>query len=85
MNKKVYIKTFGCQMNEYDSNRIFDMVKKIGFEKTFEQGNADCYILNTCHIRDKSKEKDCGSDRNKGMEKMKPDSIVADASAEDFI
>ena len=34
MLKKIFIKTFGCQMNEYDSNRIFDTVKKIGFEKT---------------------------------------------------
>ena len=34
MVKKIFIKTFGCQMNEYDSNRIFDSVKKIGFEKT---------------------------------------------------
>ena len=33
MLKKIFIKTFGCQMNEYDSNRIFDIVKKIGFEK----------------------------------------------------
>ena len=32
MVKKIFIKTFGCQMNEYDSNRIFDSVKKIGFE-----------------------------------------------------
>ena len=32
MLKKIFIKTFGCQMNEYDSNRIFDTVKKIGFE-----------------------------------------------------
>ncbi len=31
---KIFIKTFGCQMNEYDSNRIFDLVKKIGYEKT---------------------------------------------------
>jgi tRNA-2-methylthio-N6-dimethylallyladenosine synthase len=31
MNQKIFIKTFGCQMNEYDSNRIFDTVKKIGF------------------------------------------------------
>ena len=34
MSQKIFIKTFGCQMNEYDSNRIFDSVKKIGFEKT---------------------------------------------------
>ena len=44
-------------MNEYDSNRIFDSVKKIGFIKTDDQKNADCYVLNTCHIRDKAKEK----------------------------
>ena len=34
MNKKIFIKTFGCQMNEYDSNRIFDIVKNIGYEKS---------------------------------------------------
>ena len=34
MIQKIFIKTFGCQMNEYDSNRIYDTVKKIGFEKT---------------------------------------------------
>ena len=44
-------------MNEYDSNRIFDIVKKIGFEKTDKYENANCYLLNTCHIRDKAKEK----------------------------
>ena len=44
-------------MNVYDSNRIFDIVKKIGYEKTEDQNNADCYIINTCHIRDKAKEK----------------------------
>ncbi len=44
-------------MNEYDSNRIFDSVKKIGYEKTENYEEADCYLLNTCHIRDKAKEK----------------------------
>ena len=58
MNLKIFIKTFGCQMNEYDSNRIFDSVKKIGFEKTENYEEANCYLLNTCHIRDKAKEKD---------------------------
>ena len=55
MAQKIFIKTFGCQMNEYDSNRIFDSVKKIGFEKTDNYGDANCYLLNTCHIRDKAK------------------------------
>ena len=57
MSKKIFIKTFGCQMNEYDSNRIYDSVKKIGFEKTEKYEEANCYLLNTCHIRDKAKEK----------------------------
>jgi tRNA-2-methylthio-N6-dimethylallyladenosine synthase len=57
MLKKIFIKTFGCQMNEYDSNRIFDTVKEIGFEKTDKYEDANCYLLNTCHIRDKAKEK----------------------------
>ena len=55
--KKIFIKTFGCQMNEYDSNRIFDSVKKIGYQKSENLEEADCYLLNTCHIRDKAKEK----------------------------
>ena len=57
MEKKVFIKTFGCQMNEYDSNRIYDTVKNIGFIRNDNQNDVDCYILNTCHIRDKAKEK----------------------------
>ena len=54
MEKKVFIKTFGCQMNEYDSNRIYDSISKIGYHKSEDQNNVDCYILNTCHIRDLS-------------------------------
>ena len=57
MSQKIFIKTFGCQMNEYDSNRIYDTVKKINFFKTENCEEADCYLLNTCHIRDKAKEK----------------------------
>ena len=44
-------------MNEYDSNRIFDTVQKIGFDRTENLNEATCYLLNTCHIRDKAKEK----------------------------
>ena len=57
MNKKIFIKTFGCQMNEYDSNRIYDLTSKIGFIKTDIKKESDCYILNTCHIREKATEK----------------------------
>ncbi len=57
MDQKIFIKTFGCQMNEYDSNRIYDSVKKIGYTKTERYEDAHCYLLNTCHIRDKAKEK----------------------------
>ena len=57
MSQKIFIKTFGCQMNEYDSNRIYDSLKKIGFKKTENYEDANCYLLNTCHIRDKAKEK----------------------------
>ena len=44
-------------MNEYDSNRIVDLVKLIGYEKTNNQIDADCCVLNTCHIRNKATEK----------------------------
>ena len=44
-------------MNEYDSNRISDLVKQVGYKKTESLENTDCYILNTCHIREKATEK----------------------------
>ena len=85
MQKKIFIKTFGCQMNEYDSNRIFDSVKRLGFIKTEEQENSDCYILNTCHIRDKAKEKvyhEIGRVKKMYREKKKPIMIVAGCVAQ---
>ena len=72
-------------MNEYDSNRIFDSVKKIGFEKTYIYENADCYLLNTCHIRDKAKEKvyhEIGRVKKKFRFKKKPLVIIAGCVAQ---
>ena len=83
--KKVFIKTFGCQMNEYDSNRIYDSIKKIGYHKSEDQNNVDCYILNTCHIRDKAKEKvfhQIGRVREIYKGKNKPIVIVAGCVAQ---
>ena len=85
MSKKIFIKTFGCQMNEYDSNRIFDTVKKIGFNKTENLSEANCYLLNTCHIRDKAKEKvyhEIGRVRENFKQKKKPLVIVAGCVAQ---
>jgi tRNA-2-methylthio-N6-dimethylallyladenosine synthase len=85
MSKKIFIKTFGCQMNEYDSNRIFDSVKKIGFEKTDKYEDANCYLLNTCHIRDKAKEKvyhEIGRVKKIFRSKKKPIIIVAGCVAQ---
>ena len=85
MNQKIFIKTFGCQMNEYDSNRIFDSVKKIGYEKTETYEDANCYLLNTCHIRDKAKEKvyhEIGRVKKKFRSKKKPLVIIAGCVAQ---
>ena len=72
-------------MNEYDSNRIVDTVKKIGFEKTDNLKETDCYLLNTCHIRDKAKEKvyhDIGRVKKNFRFKKKPFVIVAGCVAQ---
>ena len=85
MEKKIFIKTFGCQMNEYDSNRIYDTVKKIGYLKTDNKENVDCYIINTCHIRDKAKEKvyhEVGRIREIYKSKNKPITIIAGCVAQ---
>ena len=85
MEKRVFIKTFGCQMNEYDSNRIYDSISKIGYRKSEDQNNVDCYILNTCHIRDKAKEKvfhEVGRVKKIYRGKSKPIVVVAGCVAQ---
>ncbi|HEY5598491.1 MAG TPA: radical SAM protein, partial [Kiloniellales bacterium] len=57
MGKKLYIKTYGCQMNEYDSARMADVLAPLGFQPTALAAGADMVILNTCHIREKAAEK----------------------------
>ena len=72
-------------MNEYDSNRIYDSVKRLGFEKSQDQYNLDCYILNTCHIRDKAKEKvyhEIGRVKKLYRKKNKPIVVVAGCVAQ---
>ena len=72
-------------MNEYDSNRIFDTVKNIGFYKTEKLEETNIYLLNTCHIRDKAKEKvyhEIGRVKKNFRSKKKPIVIVAGCVAQ---
>jgi tRNA-2-methylthio-N6-dimethylallyladenosine synthase len=55
--KRLFIKTYGCQMNVYDSERIADVLRPLGYALTEEAEGADLVVLNTCHIREKAAEK----------------------------
>ncbi|MDG2666717.1 tRNA (N6-isopentenyl adenosine(37)-C2)-methylthiotransferase MiaB, partial [Vibrio parahaemolyticus] len=58
MSKKLLIKTWGCQMNEYDSSKMADLLNAAnGYELTEEPEEADVLLLNTCSIREKAQEK----------------------------
>ena len=85
LKKKIFIKTFGCQMNEYDSNRILDITKKIDYFPTNKKSEADCYIINTCHIREKATEKvfhDVGRVKKEYRNKKKPILIIVGCVAQ---
>ena len=55
--KKYYIKTFGCQMNVYDSHRVATILENLGMKSAPSIRQADLVIFNTCHIREKATEK----------------------------
>jgi tRNA-2-methylthio-N6-dimethylallyladenosine synthase len=57
MAKKLYIKTYGCQMNVYDSARMADTLSPLGYVETSHLDEADMVVINTCHIREKASEK----------------------------
>ncbi len=72
-------------MNEYDSNRIFDLTKKIDYLKTENLDEANCYVLNTCHIREKATDKvyhDIGRIKKKFRKKIKPIVLVTGCVAQ---
>ena len=55
--KKLFVKSYGCQMNVYDAERMADVLAPEGFTETADMAEADVVILNTCHIREKAAEK----------------------------
>ena len=58
MAKKLFVKTHGCQMNEYDSARMYDVLRETqGYERADSEDDADVLLLNTCSIREKAQEK----------------------------
>jgi tRNA-2-methylthio-N6-dimethylallyladenosine synthase len=78
--KKLFIKTYGCQMNVYDSARMAELLAPLGYAPTDDAGEADMVILNTCHIREKASEKvfsELGRLRADRRERGADDVIVA--------
>ncbi len=74
MPKKLYIKTYGCQMNVYDSERMSEALAESDYVPTDSPDDADLILLNTCHIREKAAEKVYSElGRFKGLKAAKPD------------
>ena len=90
--KKLFIKTYGCQMNVYDSERMTEALGEDGYEKTLNPDEADMILLNTCHIREKAAEKVYSElGRFKELKANRPDlkigvaGCVAQAEGEEII
>ncbi len=78
LNKKFFLKTYGCQMNEHDSENIKGMLEKMSFSETMEMEDADFILLNTCSIRENAHNKAFGMlGRIKHLKALKPNIIVA--------
>jgi tRNA-2-methylthio-N6-dimethylallyladenosine synthase len=90
--KKLYIKTYGCQMNVYDSERMAEALGGQGYVETSSPEDADMILLNTCHIREKAAEKVYSElGRFKGLKAARPDlkigvaGCVAQAEGEEIM
>ena len=78
--KKLFLRSFGCQMNDYDSEKIVDLMAEHGYERTDILEEADLVVFNTCSIREKSQEKvfsDLGRVREAKRESGKDDMVIA--------
>ncbi len=78
--KKLFLRSFGCQMNDYDSEKIIDLMAEHGYERTDVIEEADLVVFNTCSIREKSQEKvfsDLGRVREAKRESGKDDMVIA--------
>ena len=71
LNKKYFIRTYGCQMNERDSETISGILEQMGYEKASNYMYADLILLNTCAIRENAHNKVFGCYRLKNLKKVK--------------
>jgi tRNA-2-methylthio-N6-dimethylallyladenosine synthase len=78
MTRRVYIRTFGCQMNEYDSDRMADVLAAAdGFERCDRPEHADVILFNTCSVREKAQEKVFGDlGRVKHLKRARPELVI---------
>ncbi|MDE0407578.1 MAG: tRNA (N6-isopentenyl adenosine(37)-C2)-methylthiotransferase MiaB [Alphaproteobacteria bacterium] len=78
VRKKLFVKTYGCQMNVYDSERMSEMLAAVGYEATRTADDADLVVLNTCHIREKAAEKVYSEvGRLRALKARRPDMLIA--------
>lgn len=78
MQKHYYIKTYGCQMNVHESEKLAGMLKSLNYEETNDMANADVIVFNTCCIRDAAEQKVLGNiGAVKKLKKLNPNLIVA--------
>lgn len=76
-NQKVYIKTFGCQMNEFDSERILYFLEREGYRRTFDMEKANVIVFNTCAVREKAKNRLYGHVGDlKRLKEKNPDLLI---------
>ena len=76
--KKLFVKTYGCQMNAYDSAKMADLLAPLGYAATDAPDGADMVILNTCHIREKAAEKVYSElGRLRQLKREKSDMLIA--------
>ena len=78
LRKKLFVKTYGCQMNVYDSERMSEMLAAVGYEAVQAAEDADLVVLNTCHIREKAAEKVYSEvGRLRALKRRRPDMLIA--------
>ncbi|MCY3981542.1 MAG: tRNA (N6-isopentenyl adenosine(37)-C2)-methylthiotransferase MiaB, partial [Alphaproteobacteria bacterium] len=78
VRKKLFVRTYGCQMNVYDSERMSDMLAAVGYEAARTAEEADLVVLNTCHIREKAAEKVYSEvGRLRALKDRRPDMLIA--------